>query len=61
MKITKEARVFDFYQKTTIEINPGELKQVIKINQHGGDMDPEELEKQLKNTFDDAIKSLKSF
>lgn len=26
MNITQEARVLDLYQKTTIEIQPGELK-----------------------------------
>ncbi|MCH4164253.1 MAG: hypothetical protein LKF37_05655 [Lentilactobacillus diolivorans] len=60
MKIAQEARVLDFYQKTTIEIQPGELKQVIKINQHGGDMDTEELEKKLGKVFNDLFKNFDS-
>lgn len=53
MNITQEARVLDLYPKTTIEIQPGELKQVIKINCQRGDVDSQKLEKEFDKAFSD--------
>lgn len=60
MKITQEARVLDFYQKTTIEINPDELRQAIKISYQGDDVDSEKLEKELDKAFSEFFKNFDS-
>lgn len=55
MNITQEVRVLALYQKTAIEIQPGELKQVIKINCQGGDVDSQKLEKELDKAFSEFL------
>lgn len=60
MKITQEAKAFDMYQKSTIEFNPDELKQVIRISYEEGDVDTEKLERKLDKAFDDLFKNLDS-
>lgn len=59
MKIMQEANAFGLYQKTTIEINPDELKQAIKISYQGGDVDSQELEKKLDKALSDMLKQFK--
>ncbi|MBZ2201889.1 MAG: hypothetical protein ABF723_02060 [Lentilactobacillus hilgardii] len=60
MKITKESNAFGLYQKTTIEINPDELRQAIKINFQGGEVDQEKLEKEIDRAFNDFWKNFDS-
>lgn len=60
MKITQEANAFGLYQKSTIEFNPDELKQVIKISCEEGDVDTKKLEEKLDKVFGDLFKNLDS-
>ncbi|MCV3742971.1 hypothetical protein OF387_17180 [Lentilactobacillus hilgardii] len=59
MKITQEANAFGLYQKTTIEINPDELRQAVKINFQESDVDSQELEKKLDKALSDMLKQFK--
>lgn len=60
MKITQEARVLDFYQKSTIEFNPDELKQIIRVSCEEGDVDTKKLEEKLDKAFGDLFKNFDS-
>lgn len=60
MKITQEANAFGLYQKSTIEFNPDELKQAIKISYQGGDVDTKKLEEKLDKAFGDLFKNFDS-
>ncbi|CAM2965374.1 hypothetical protein ACN50G_08605 [Lentilactobacillus buchneri] len=60
MKITQEANAFGLYQKSTIEFNPDELKQVIRISCEEGDMDTKKLEEKLDKVLGDLFKNLDS-
>ncbi|MGF2384073.1 hypothetical protein [Lentilactobacillus otakiensis] len=60
MKITHEANAFGLYQKSTIEFNPDELKQVIRISCEEGDVDTKKLEEKLDKAFGDLFKNLDS-
>lgn len=60
MKITQEANAFGLYQKSTIEFNSNELKQVIRISCEEGDVDTKKLEEKLDKVFDDLFKNFDS-
>lgn len=60
MKITQEAKAFDMYQKSTIEFNPDELKQVIRISCEEGDVDTKKLEEKLNKVLGDLFKNFDS-
>ncbi|MBW0223454.1 hypothetical protein KVB92_09580 [Lentilactobacillus parabuchneri] len=60
MKITQEANAFGLYQKSIIEFNPDELKQIIRISCEEGDVDTKKLEEKLDKVFGDLFKNFDS-